>query len=702
MTFDPEDEATPAVASAGATSENNVNRNSSAEDRFQRKAARGSFSPDDPDRPQWEPTTQLVAEYAYHRRDGSYSYSKLKGLRADGEKTFLTARRVVGGMDDLQIEMQNNPHGFFRLPGLEHFLKGAGDEPDVLYRWPELLEALAARPTERVFIKEGEKDADTLIRRGLIATTNPNGATNWRSSFNSTFAGRDVIVSVDNDDKGRERADKLVRELSPVARSVTRLELPGLAAKGDVTDYFEAGNTLEDFLRAVEDAVTNSTRREDDGADLQPSEHAIALEFTRRHRDNLLYDHDAGAWYLWDASRWRKEATGLAFERCRRIAAAGEGGRAMQKASVASGAERFARSDRAHAVESSCWDSDPMLAATPGGPTIDLGTGATRPPNPADRMTKVLGFVPEDGEPVLWLRSLREWTGGDEEQVRFLQQFLGYCLTGLTDEHALLFLFGSGGNGKSVFLNTVLAVMGEYAMTAGMETFTASKNERHSTELARLRGARVVTGSEVEEGKEFNSARIKQATGGDPITARFMHKNDFTYNPQFKLIFSANDQPRLHQVDDAMKRRINMLPFLHKPPVPDPFLEQNLKLEGGRILNWMIAGCLDWQLNRAKRGGSGLIRPDAVKAATADYFEGQDVFNQWIEERCVLGRDKQEQSSLLYRSWVDYALKIGEESGTQTAFGLRLGKRFSKAKPGGKRGFAGIALGSVSIPEEAM
>ena len=423
------------------------------------------------------------------------------------------------------------------------------------------------------------------------------------------------------------------------------------------------------------------------GDDLQPSENAVALEFTRRHSREFRYDHDLAAWYRWDGACWCRENTGLAFDLMRRIAATAGGGRSMQKASTAAGAERFARSDRAHAVTSSQWDQDPWLLATPNGPTIDLRTGLARAPRPEDQITKAAGFVPEHGEPDLWLKSLREWTGGDAELIRFIQQFCGYCLTGLTVEHALLFIFGSGGNGKSVFLNLLLAVLGEYGMTAGMETFAQSKSDRHTTELARLRGARLVAASEIEEGRAFNAARVKQATGGDPITARFMRQNDFTYTPQFKLVFTANDQPRLHQVDDAMRRRINMLPFLLKPEKPDTELEAKLKAEGGRILRWMVAGCLDWQRN-------GLIRPEAVKLATDDYFEGQDVFGQWIEERCLIGPNRSEQPSTLYASWVEYAQRVREEPGSQTLFSQRLGKRFLRRKSNGQRLFSGIALGA--------
>lgn len=433
-----------------------------------------------------------------------------------------------------------------------------------------------------------------------------------------------------------------------------------------------------------------------------PSEHAVALEFTRQYGADFLYDHSIGAWFRWDGCRWCEETTGLAFDYCRRIAAASGGGRAMQKASTVAGAERFARHDRAHAVLATGWDPDLYLLGTPSG-TVNLQNGKLKLPDRADRITKLAGFAPKSGKAKLWLEALSQWTGGDHEVMRFVQQWCGYCLTGDISEHQLLFIYGNGGNGKSVFLNVLSAVLGDYAMTAGMETFTASRNERHTTELARLRGARIVTASEIEDGREFNTARIKTVTGGDPITARKMRQDDFTYQPQFKLVFVANDQPRLHSVDDAMRRRINMLPFLLKPEAPDRRLEAKLKAEGGQILAWMMEGCLNWQATRGdgtEKQQSGLTRPDAVKVATDDYFEGQDVFGSWISESCILGAGRFEQTTALYLSWVRYAKDNGEEPGTQTAFSLKLGKRFKKGKVADKRGFSGLYLGVPSSPVE--
>ena len=201
-------------------------------------------------------------EYVYNRADGTYAYSKLKGRRTDGRKAFLTGVRLLG--DDLIFARQERPHDLYKFAGLTSFEKGAGDGPDVLYRLDEVGREMAARPADPVFICEGEKDADTLWGLGLIATTNPNGALNWKAEFNSLFEGRDVIVLLDNDFKGRRRGDIMVPELRPVARSVKAIQLPDLPPDGDVTDWLNEGRTLDDLLKVIADAPEGNARRGSD------------------------------------------------------------------------------------------------------------------------------------------------------------------------------------------------------------------------------------------------------------------------------------------------------------------------------------------------------------------------------------------------------------------------------------------------------
>jgi putative DNA primase/helicase len=205
-----------------------------------------------------------------------------------------------------------------------------------------------------------------------------------------------------------------------------------------------------------------------------------------------------------------------------------------------------------------------------------------------------------------------------------------------------------------------------------------------------LRGARLVTSSETEQGRAWAESRLKAMTGADRISARFMRQDLFEFDPTFKLTIIGNHKPVLHNVDDAMRRRLNMVPFLVKPNVVDHDLEAKLLAEAPGILQWIIEGCLDWQTN-------GLVRPDIVKAATNDYFSEQDSFGQWLEESCEvrLGGSPMiwDRSGDLFASWSVYSKKAGEEPGTQKSFASELGNRgFLKYSDGKARGFKFIRL----------
>jgi putative DNA primase/helicase len=394
--------------------------------------------------------------------------------------------------------------------------------------------------------------------------------------------------------------------------------------------------------------------------------------FESRFRDALKFDNDIGRWLQWTGVVWQVERTRLAFDWARRacldLASRGPknaAGKSLRKVATAAAVERGAQALRCFSVESSLWDTDPWLLGTPNG-TVDLRTGHLRPARQADYITKLTASGPA-AMPLLfdaahdcprWLAFLEDATGGDADLIRFLQQWCGYALTGDTREHALLFIYGPGGNGKSVFLNTMTGLLADYCRTAGMDVFSASKFDRHTTELARLRGARMVCASETEEGRAWAEVRINQLTGGDVVTARFMRQDDFEFRPEFKLTIIGNHKPLLNAVTDAARRRFNIVPFARKPKRVDPELESKLKEEWPGILSWAIAGCLDWQAN-------GLVRPQVVIDATADYFEQQDTFLQWLEECCETGAAFAATTSELFGSWSYFASGRGEKAGSR-------------------------------------
>lgn len=402
--------------------------------------------------------------------------------------------------------------------------------------------------------------------------------------------------------------------------------------------------------------------------DLELTEDGVAIRFAERYGDELRFCHDARRWYHWKNTHWKENRDHLAFSWARELVrtlnrtAEFKTKAITGKTAFAAGVERFAQSDRAFAVTAETWDTDPWLLGTPGG-TVDLKTGELRRANPKEFITKTTAIAP--AEPGMtcdtWLKFLDEATGHDDELIRFLQQWCGYCLTGTTTEHALLFVYGPGGNGKSVFLNTLAGILADYARTAAMDTFTASQHDKHTTDLAMLRGARLVSASETEAERSWAEARIKQMTGGDPITARFMHRDNFTFTPSFKLTIAGNHKPVLKVVDAAARRRFNIVPFTRKPANPNPQLEEELRKEWPAILRWMIEGCLDWRNNR-------LARPAVVTEATAEYFAQQDVFGSWVAERCILDPNLQDRPGALLDDYNDWAQANGERKASRADF----------------------------------
>ena len=432
------------------------------------------------------------------------------------------------------------------------------------------------------------------------------------------------------------------------------------------------------------------------------TEDEAALRFADLYGGQLRFCHSHGAWFQWSGSAWRRNNVGTPFEWARQLVrrlAAEEPDKVRyvtSKTSFAGGVERFSRSAEAFRVEAEYWDRDPFLLGTPGG-TVDLRTGRLRAADPLDGITRQTAVAPAaQADCPRWRQFLDESTGGDAELQRFLQQWCGYSLTGDTREHALAFLFGLGGNGKSVFVNAVSGIAGDYHTTAAMETFTNSGGSGHPTELAMLRGARLVTASETEEGRAWAEARIKALTGGDRISARFMRQDFFTFLPAFKLMIVGNHMPALRNVDDAARRRFNLVPFTHKPAKPDRELEAKLRAEWPGILQWMIDGCLDWQDN-------GLVRPTSVSEATRAYFEAQDVLSQWLADECDIdigNTYRWETSATLFEAWTRYAKEAGETSGTRKSFADAMKSRHFEVHKGtgGARTFRGIRLKKPPSP----
>jgi putative DNA primase/helicase len=436
--------------------------------------------------------------------------------------------------------------------------------------------------------------------------------------------------------------------------------------------------------------------QEPETASVPFSEDALALQFASANT-NVRFVDEMGKWLLFDGKLWVFDRTKVVFDKARLICR--EAARSSNERNAAALASRksvwavlaLAATDRRIAATSEVWDANPWLLNTPDG-VVDLKTGVSRPHRAEDYMTKITGVSPlASCSTPLWISFLNRITKDDAELIGFLQRMAGYALTGLTDEHAMFFCYGTGANGKSTFLNVLTKCAGNYHRTAPIETFTDSNSERHPTDLAGLRGARLVTAVETEEGRRWAESKVKALTGGDTISARFMRQDFFEYRPQFKLVIAGNHKPGLRSVDEAIRRRLNLIPFsvTIPPGERDKDLPAKLDAELPGILNWMIEGCLAWQR-------IGLAAPAVVTDATKAYLEAEDAMAAWLEECCHRDPQAWEKSSSLFVSWSAWAVKAGEQAGSQKRFSERLEARGieSQRRMNG-RGFVGLKLKST-------
>jgi putative DNA primase/helicase len=431
------------------------------------------------------------------------------------------------------------------------------------------------------------------------------------------------------------------------------------------------------------------------------SEEALALLFTERHAGELRYVLEWGKWFHWTGSKWKDEKTHYVFDLARALCRE-QGMESLRHSNKQSAAKTMASAktraaivslagdDRRIAATIDQWDTDPWLLNTPGG-VVDLRTGTLRPHRPEDYMTKITAVAP-DGDCPTFMEFLETITAGDKELQAYLQRVCGYALTGSIEEHALFFCYGIGSNGKSTLINTIAHVVGDYYSAASMETFLVTMGDRHPADLAALRGARLVVASEIEESKRWAESRITQLTGGDPISARFMRQDWFTYYPQFKFIFLGNHKPSLRTVNVAIRRRFNLIPFdvVISENQRDKNLLDKLRKEGPGILAWMIQGCLKWQQK-------GLTAPVSVTQATDEYLEVEDVLSAWIEDCCERNASSHTSTRLLYESWKAWVEPTGQFPGNEKWLAGKLedaGFKRARMRAGGEkvRGFWGLRL----------
>lgn len=370
---------------------------------------------------------------------------------------------------------------------------------------------------------------------------------------------------------------------------------------------------------------------------------ANAARLAKRHGLSIHYTAAAG-WLIWTGCRWcedpknvriqalAKETALAIFDEIKdatdRDAMMKHAKRSQAKTSIEA-MIALARSEPGTLAEITDFDTDVMLFNVSNG-TIDLRTGALRPHRREDLITRIspIEFNPQ-AECERWDAFLWQVLGKDEDLYRYARRLVGYLLTGKTSEQVLHFLYGLGANGKSVFCEILEALLGEYAIVVSPELVMVRRHSGIPNDIARLRGVRAAFMNETTQGAKFDEAKLKDLTGGDTLTGRFLHQEFFDFPPTHKIVIRGNHKPVIAGTDDGIWRRLRLIPFLVSipPDEQDHQLIDKLRAELPGILKWAIDGCLEWQQE-------GLKPPQVIVDAVKEYRDESDTLGRFITEHC--------------------------------------------------------------------
>jgi len=350
---------------------------------------------------------------------------------------------------------------------------------------------------------------------------------------------------------------------------------------------------------------------------------------------------------------------------------------------------KLAESGEGIAISPDDLDLNPWLLNCKNG-TINLRTGELKDHDKGELVTKSIPVIYDpNAKCPKWLKFLGRIMGGNQKQISFLQRTVGYSLTGDTREQCFFIFYGSGANGKSTYIKTIGSLLGDYSQAASFETFLSKKQGSvANNDIARMQGKRFISAVEAEGGRKLAENIIKQVTGGDVITARFLYAEYFEFIPQFKIFLAANHKPKINCNDSAVWRRVKLIPFNEKISEDERIddLDDQLQEELSGILNWGIQGCLDWQ-------GNGLQTPKGVESATKEYRNEMDTVAEFIRECCDLSQNNRETLTVLYDPYKSRCDLNGEKYLSLKEFGKALNdKGFLTYRSNGKSWRSGIRL----------
>ncbi|HGJ66313.1 TPA: hypothetical protein ENS27_13190, partial [bacterium] len=403
--------------------------------------------------------------------------------------------------------------------------------------------------------------------------------------------------------------------------------------------------------------------------------------------ENIRYCNELNKWFIWNGKFWETDKTlkiyQIAKETVRKICNESANHNDTNKIELIEHANKsesqtrinamvtLARSESEIAVTANQLDIDKWLLNCQNG-TIDLRTKELSCHNREDLITKI---VPVDYDPLAqcpqWLKFLNEIFSGNQDLIKYIQAIIGYSLTGDTTEQCFFILYGTGQNGKSTLLDTILYIMGDYGKQANPETFEDRKRSGNaaSEDIARLCGIRFVSTIETGHSSGLAENLIKKMSGDSKITARELYKSSTEFEQTHKLFIATNHKPKILGNDYGIWRRIKLIPF--EVTIPecqrDNKLLSKLQLEASGILSWIIEGCMIWQ----QEGLSNLI-PEKVRRAIEDYKAEMDNVNLFIQQKCIMESNAKIQTSMLYEAYEKWCLSNGWQPSNIQQFSNRL------------------------------
>ncbi len=423
--------------------------------------------------------------------------------------------------------------------------------------------------------------------------------------------------------------------------------------------------------------------------------------------EDMRYNYADKRWLYWDERRWHSDLGNVIFSAIDKavdsMGAEMKYYEQQEDEDMAKAFQKHVKYSRSHKGKEQLkkeaehrlpimphqLDKHKMAFNVPNG-ILSLKTGELMPHDPKWLITKV-SFVEysDNADCPQWRKFLDEIFGGDKELIRYIQKAVGYSMTGQTGEQCVFFLYGTGRNGKSTFLDVIRDIMGDYAANIQPETIMVKHSQGNAinSDIARLKGARFVTSVEPNEGMRINEGLLKQITGDDVVTARKLYGDEFEFKPEFKLWMATNHKPIIRGTDTGIWRRIHMIPFTVQIPEGkvDRKLKYKLEREYPAILRWAVEGCLLWQQE-------GLFMPKAVLEQVREYRREMDVVSAFIEDRCEVGEGYYVKSSELYAAYFAWCDGNNEYKMSNTKFSTEVAKTFTKKKQPDGIYFLGIKL----------